>query len=72
MKNIFSKWMPKPWYRVSFYMKSGQVIKVDCREIQIKSSGEELTSYKMTGLKHPGQAMFIRITDISAITYVKL
>jgi len=72
MKNPFARFLPKPRYIASFYMKSGSVIKINCGDIKIKTDGEKLISYTMTDLRPAGAAMYIRITDVDAITYVKV
>lgn len=55
---------------VSFLMKSGVVVDVLCDDIKIKTQNNELMSYEFTGNRN-GDALYIRLDDISAIKYVK-
>lgn len=58
-------------FKISFHMKSGNVIEVVAEACDIKCSAEGLTFYSMKGVsvKH-GQPLFIKITDIEAIISV--
>lgn len=54
---------------VSFHMKSGEVIKVRCDDFKLQHQANELTGYEFIGVV-PGDATYIRLDDISAVTYV--
>lgn len=56
-----------PLFNVTFYLKSGDRVKVICEGCSIKYDGEELTSYSIKGIQSE-QVLFIRITDVVAIT----
>jgi len=56
---------------VSVLMKSGVIVEIFCDDIHIKTSGGDLVSYEFVGMK-TGSAMYLRIEDISAITYTKI
>ncbi len=55
---------------VTFHMKSGENILVECDDISIKTTGNDLVSYDLQGVRK-GTAMYIRLDDVSAITYVR-
>ena len=57
-------------YNATFHLKSGKELVVRCDDIKIKTTGGDLTEYSMDG-SHPGDALYIRIDDVAAITYKK-
>lgn len=57
-------------YDATFHLKSGEKLVVRCDDIKITYNGSELTSYNMLGVG-TGDALYIRLDDISAITYKK-
>lgn len=55
---------------VTIHLKSGAQLKVRCKDIKIKfRNGNELSSYEFIGASNPGAVFYVRIDDISAITY---
>lgn len=51
-----------------FHLKSGTALEVYCDNLNITFRGDELESYNMEGCAR-GHALYIRLDDISAITY---
>lgn len=68
MWNKLKKW----WSRnttAKVYLKSGAVLTIKCSDIKIKKqNGNDLIGYEFVNAKG-GDAFYIRIDDISAITY---
>ena len=58
----------KPRTTVSIYLKSGEVVKVKCRNFTAKHDGDELQSYHVDGM-NKDKILYLRIRDIAAITY---
>lgn len=54
---------------VSFHLKSGEVIKIPCDDFKLQHRGNELVGYDIIGAK-VGAATYIRLDDVSAVTYV--
>lgn len=54
---------------VTMHLKGGSTIVFKCKTFDIKSKGNELTAYKSTGMKMDFSMLYVRIDDISAITY---
>ena len=56
---------------IKFYMKSGNVITVIGRDLEIESSNNELSSYEITEIDNSisENPLYIRIDEVEAITY---
>ena len=52
---------------VTFTLKSGRQIDVKCGDVMITIQGNEIVGYELDGAAD--RLMYLRITDISAITY---
>ena len=55
---------------VTFTLKSGCQIDVKCDDVKITIHGNEIVGYKLDGAVN--RLMYLRIEDISAITYRSL
>ncbi len=55
---------------VTFTLKSGCQIDVKCDDVKITIQGNEIVGYKLDGAVN--RLMYLRIEDISAITYRSL
>ena len=55
---------------VTFTLKSGRQIDVKCDDVKITIQGNDLVSYKLEGAA--AGLMYLRVEDISAITYRSL
>lgn len=56
-----------PLFNVTFYLKSGDRVKVLCESCSVTHDGGEPTSYSIKGIQSE-QVLFIRLDDVSAIT----
>ena len=54
---------------VTFHMKSGAAINVDCDSMEITREGNKLSGYSLENVSPQGSAYYIRLDDVSAITY---
>ena len=65
MFKLFNKKMT-----VTFHMKSGRSIKVQCEEFQLKKNGNEIVGYSLNGIdkRHGDPAFYIHMGSIEAIT----
>ena len=53
---------------VTFHMKSGENILVECEDIKIEKQANDLVGYNIFGPQR-GQSFYVRLDDISAITH---
>jgi hypothetical protein len=53
---------------VTFWLKSGDRLTIKARSVEIEKNGNELIGYNLDGIK-PGQPFYVKLEDISAITY---
>lgn len=64
----FKSWLKRRTL-VRVHLKSGTVLKVRCESFTIRKDGGELVMYQFENMQ-AGSAQYIRIEDVSAITYV--
>jgi len=71
MKKLIERFFgPSYKLMVTFHLKSGTKVDVPCDDIKIKHEGGRLIEYNMEGCA-TNLAFYIRLDDISAITYRK-
>lgn len=72
--NAFLKWafdLPRPSTIATFHMRSGDRVTIRCSNIKIKSTANTLTEYVIDGMDERNKVLYIRVEDISAISFKK-
>lgn len=59
--------MFKPLLNVTFILKSGKEINIQCEDMKINDYGNDLRGYTIVKMKPANNLMYCRIEDISAI-----
>lgn len=60
---------------LTIHLKSGVRIRASCDHIAVtKENGNDIASYSIRGLSNPDKLLYVRLSDVSAITtrsYIK-
>jgi len=57
--------------KVTFVMKSGKEIIVECDDCKFKHTGDEIVEYSLTGVNNNNKLLFIKLSSIDVILIEK-